>query len=71
MCAEYCVYVNMYHVTTKGVEERRINYYYYYFAGFNYWRETVWCVLRSSFVCLLLEEGAYPKNLPTLCVFLF
>ena len=30
MCIEYYIYVNMYHVSTQGVDERMINVHYYY-----------------------------------------
>ena len=34
MCIEYHIKVNMYHVSTQGVDERMINvhYYYYYYS---------------------------------------
>ena len=31
MCIEYHIYVNMYHVSTQGVDERMINAHYYYY----------------------------------------
>ena len=33
MCVEYYIYVNMYHMSAQGVDERMINahYYYYYY----------------------------------------
>ena len=30
MCIEY-IYVNMYHVSTQGIDERMINVHYYYY----------------------------------------
>ena len=30
MCIEYHIYVNMYHVSDQGVDERMINVHYYY-----------------------------------------
>ena len=30
MCIEYCVWVNMYHVSAQGVDECMINVRYYY-----------------------------------------
>ena len=34
MCIEYHIWVNMYHVSAQGIDERMINvhYYYYYLA---------------------------------------
>ena len=33
MCIEYHIYVNTYHVSAQGVDERMINvHYYYYYA---------------------------------------
>ena len=29
MCIENCIYVNMYHVSAQGVDERMINVHYY------------------------------------------
>ena len=29
MCIEYCIQVNMYHVSVQGVDERMINVHYY------------------------------------------
>ena len=31
MCIEYHIQVNMYHVSTQGVDERMINVHYYYY----------------------------------------
>ena len=31
MCIEYHIYVNMYHVSAQGVDERMINVHYYYY----------------------------------------
>ena len=31
MCLEYHIQVNMYHVSTQGVDERMINVHYYYY----------------------------------------
>ena len=31
MCIEYHIKVNMYHVSTQGVDERMINVHYYYY----------------------------------------
>ena len=31
MCIEYHVWVNMYHVSAQGVDERKINVHYYYY----------------------------------------
>ena len=31
MCIEYCIYVNMYHVSAQGVDECMINVHYYYY----------------------------------------
>ena len=38
MCIEYHIWVNMYHVNTRGVDEHMINvhYYYYYYMGATY-----------------------------------
>ena len=36
MCIGHHIYVNMYHVSAKGVDERMINvhyYYYYYYVN--------------------------------------
>ena len=30
MCIEYCIYVNMYHVSVQGIDERMVNVHYYY-----------------------------------------
>ena len=30
MCIEYHIYVNMYHVSAQGVDERMTNVHYYY-----------------------------------------
>ena len=30
-CIEYHIYVNMYHVSAQGVDERMINVRYYYY----------------------------------------
>ena len=30
VCIEYCIEVNMYHVSAQGVDERMINVHYYY-----------------------------------------
>ena len=34
MCIEYCISVNMYHVSAQGIDECMINvhYYYYYYC---------------------------------------
>ena len=32
MCIEYRIYVNMYHVSAQGVDERMINIHYYYYS---------------------------------------
>ena len=31
MCIEYHIWVNMYHVSAQGVDERMINVHYYYY----------------------------------------
>ena len=31
MCIEYHIWVNMYHVSVQGVDERMINVHYYYY----------------------------------------
>ena len=31
MCIEYHIYVNMYHASAQGVDERMINAHYYYY----------------------------------------
>ena len=31
ICTEYHIKVNMYHVSTQGVDERMINVHYYYY----------------------------------------
>ena len=31
VCIEYCIWVNMYHVSTQGIDERMINVHYYYY----------------------------------------
>ena len=36
MCIEYCVQVNMYHVSAQGVDERIINVHYYYHRYYYY-----------------------------------
>ena len=33
VCIEYHIYVNMYHVSAQGVDERMINVHYYYYAS--------------------------------------
>ena len=33
MCIEYHIYVNMYHVSAQGVDERMINVRYYYYRS--------------------------------------
>ena len=30
-CIEYCIYVNMYHVSVQGIDEHMINVHYYYY----------------------------------------
>ena len=34
MCIEYHIYVDMYHVSAQGVDERMINVHYYYLSSF-------------------------------------
>ena len=31
MCVEYCIYVNIYHVSVQGIDEHMINVHYYYY----------------------------------------
>ena len=35
VCIEYCIEVNMYHVSAQGVDERMINVHYYYYYSTN------------------------------------
>ena len=35
MCIEYHIQVNMYHLSTHGIDERMINVHYYYYYYYN------------------------------------
>ena len=41
MCIENCIYVNMYHVSAQGVDERMINVHYYYYNRLEAVREVL------------------------------
>ena len=43
VCIEYCIQVNMYHVSVQGIDERRINAHYYYY-----------CHCQTNRLCFLL-----------------
>ena len=49
MCIEYHMWVNMYHVSAQGVDERMINVHYYY-KDKNIWRKKNHLLLRISAV---------------------
>ena len=44
MCIEYHIYVNVYHVSAQGVDERMINVHYYSFLFF-------FCLFVLKIVC--------------------
>ena len=35
VCIEYCIQVNMYHVSVQGIDKHVINVHYYYYVGNN------------------------------------
>ena len=43
VCIEYCIQVNMYHVSAQGIDERRIHAHYYYYCHCQTNRLCVFC----------------------------
>ena len=69
MCIEYHIYVNMYHVSAQGVDERMINvhYYYYYYmhdddVALNV--PTCWAdiIIRNKDTCIYKRKFIYIHN---------
>ena len=68
MCIGYHIWVNMYHVSAQGVDERMINvhyyyyyYYYYYSAGHQQQQTTPLC--QYEVLQIIIELIDYLKEL--------
>ena len=72
MCTEYHIYVNIFHVSALGIDERMINVHYYYYKKNKFWGALLAIVsLGCSAICLLPRTNTNRYKVSFLSLFLF